>query len=442
MRSHWPRQLTTPVLAIALAACSDSGGLGTSLQDMVLDFCSGADTPVFIALQNEGQGWTRLNPDGNGTITFRATNKVGLAFVYQTGTSSYFTDVLYTTRDELEPLANAACPESFGAKILNGSVASVSGAASADITMGSDYTQVTPPPSTFTLSGLVSSPLDLVASRSDFVLGVYVPNRVIVRRSVNLNSGATIPALDFSATEALAPTATLATITGYANSDNTSVLVDFSTATTPFHPLFTRTGLSSNTVTIYGIPGSLTQPGDAHVLTVRGLSSTGNSYRVSEQYYRDAVDRFVTLGAALNAPAVTTIPGTGPLRLSTSLQAQTDYPSFANATHSQSGHVFSVTGTAAYFGGVPATWVLDVPDLSAVNGFSTSYGLLSGASTTSYAEAYSGTLATFFGVFAEGGSLKFAGRLAGAPLAQLSVSGESRPTPRSRFAPGRAIVRR
>jgi hypothetical protein len=195
-------------------------------------------------------------------------------------------------------------------------------------------------------------------------------------------------------------------------------------------------------VTIYGIPASLTQPGDAHILTVHAQSSSGNSYRVSEQYYRDAVDRFASLGVALSAPTVTTIVSTPTLRLSTSLPSQADYPSFANATHSQPGRVVSVTGTAPYFGATPSTWVLDVPDLSAVSGFSTSYGLQSGASTTSYAEGYSGTLATFFGALTEGGSLKFAGRLSGAPLAQLSVTGAARDIHRSRFAPGRAIVRR
>src|SRR6185503_18260258 len=215
MRSRSTRPLALPLLALALAGCSDSG-TGSDLSDLVLDFCSGADTPVFIGLQNEGQAWTRLLPDAQGTITFRASNKIGLAFVYQTGASSYFTDVLYVTRDEIEPLANAACPEVVGSKLLNGSVAAVSGAATADITMANSYVQVTPPPSTFSLSELPSGPQDLIASRSDFVLGVYAPNRVIVRRSVNLTSGATIPALDFAATEALSPTASNATISGFA----------------------------------------------------------------------------------------------------------------------------------------------------------------------------------------------------------------------------------
>ena len=442
MRSRSTRPLALPLLALALAGCSDSG-TGSDLSDLVLDFCSGADTPVFIGLQNEGQAWTRLLPDAQGTITFRASNKIGLAFVYQTGASSYFTDVLYVTRDEIEPLANAACPEVVGSKLLNGSVAAVSGAASADITMADSYAQVTPPPSTFSLSNLPSGPQDLVASRSDFVLGVYAPNRVIVRRSVNLTSGATIPALDFAAAEALSPTASNATISGFAASDNTTVTVDFSTATTAFHPLFFRSNVPSSSQTIYGVPGILTQAGDAHILTVRALSSSGNSYRVQEQYYRDPADKLVALGAALNAPTITTLASTPSVRLSTSLPSQSDYASFANVTHRQSSRTVSVTGTAGYFGGTPTTWVLDMPDLSTVSGFAaTTYGLSSGTSTESFAEAYSGTLPTFFGAFVDGGSLKFAGRLAGAALIQLSRTEATRSVRRSHFAPRHSIVGR
>lgn len=440
MRARWTRRLAPPILAAAIAGCSDSGGLGNNLADLVLDFCSGADTPVFVALQNEGQGWSRLTPDGSGTIAFRASNKVGLAFVYQTGASSYFTDVLYTTRDELRPLANAACPEGVGSKVLNGSVASVSGGAAADITMGDAYALVVPPPSTFTLTALVSTPLDLVASRSDFVLGVYAPNRVIVRRSVNLTSGATIPALDFAANEALSPTATNATISGYSANDNTTVAVDFSTATTPYHPLYYRANVPSSAQTVYGVPGTLTQAGDIHVLTVRALSASGNSYRVQEQYYRDPSDKVVSLGAALSAPVVTTLSSTPSLRLATSLPSQADYGSFGNVTHTQTGRTVSVTATAAYVGGTPAAWQLDVPDLSTVSGFSaTAYGLQAGASTTTYAEAYSGTLATFFGSFVDGGSLKFAGRLAGAGLGQALRADAAEPTRRPRVSTRRAI---
>lgn len=441
MRSSWTTRLAVPLLAGAIMGCSDTGGPGNAT-DLIIDFCSGSDTPVFIAFQNEGQSWTRLTPDGNGTIAFRASNKVGLALVYQTGGSAFFTDILYTTREELEPLANNTCGEQLGTKTLNGSVASVSGTASADVTMGADYVQVTPPPSTFTLGGLVSGPLDLIASRSDFVLGVYSPNRVIVRRGVNLTSQATIPALDFAATEALVPATGIASIAGFASGDNTSLFVDFSTATTPYHPLYQRIGVPSASQPIFGIPSSLTQSGDVHILTVRALSNSGNSYRVVEQYYQVPGDRTVSLGAALSAPSVTTLSSTPYLRLGTTLPAQSDYPSFANVTHTQTSRIVSVTGTEAYFGGTPGSWVLDIPDLSTVSGFSQSFALQSGVSTQSYAEAYGGTLAAFFGAFADNESLRFAGRLSGAALAQMYGADAGRNTRRSRFSAGRASVRR
>jgi len=130
------------------------------------------------------------------------------------------------------------------------------------------------------------------------------------------------------------------------------------------------------------------------------------------------------------------------LRLGTSLPSQADYPSFGNATHTQSGRTVSVTGTAAYFGGTPATWLLDIPDFSSVSGFSSSFALQSGTSTQTYAEAYSGTLAAFFGAFADNESLSFAGRLSGASLVQMFRTQEARSARRSRFSVGRASVRR
>jgi hypothetical protein len=436
MSSRWTRRAVLPLLVLTAASCSDSG-TGSNLTDMVLDFCSGADTPVFIALQNEGQNWERITPDANGTIAFRATNKVGLAFVYQINTA-FFTDILYTTRDELQPLANAACPELFGTKILNGSVASVSGTAAAEITVAGDNVSVQPPPSTFTLSGLPSGPIDLLASRNDFVLGVYAPNRVIVRRNVNLTTGATIPALDFAASEAVVPAQNSLAISGFSTSDNTQVFEDFSTVTTT-HALWSESQISSNTLTIYGFPSSLTQVGDLHILTVRAFSNTGNSYRVSEQYYRDPANRTAGLGTALNAPTVTTIASTPYLRLSASLPSQADYSSFASVRHSQGARTVSVTATSGYFGVTPGTWVLDIPDLSGVSGFSSSSYALQAGSAQSDVEAYSGTLSEFFGVFDEGGNLKLAGRLAGTGLAQASVAPGGPPEGRSRFA-GRRVT--
>ena len=138
---------------------------------------------------------------------------------------------------------------------------------------------------------------------------------------------------------------------------------------------------------------------------------------------------------------MSTISTGSALRLSASLPSQTDYQSFASAVHRQGTRIVSVTGTAGYFGGTPTTWVLDMPDLAGVSGYSTTFGLSSALNTESYVEAYSGTIASFFGAFVEGGSLSFAGRLAGAPLAQLSVV-KARNAIRSRPGPGRAKIGR
>src|SRR5438874_4779593 len=386
MRIRRPIRFAIPFAFAAGFGCSDTTGID-NLNQLVLDFCSGSDTPVLAAVKNEGQPWTRVTPDASGTIVFRASDRVGLAFVYQFGASTY-TDVIYASVAELDPLANAACPEQLGSKTLNGSVASVSGSAVADVSMASESAALSPQSTTFSLSGIPSVPLDLIASRSDLVGGVYTPNRIIVRRSLNLLNGASIPVLDFGAAEALAPATNTVAIAGISPNDNSALSVDFSTATTT-HNLYTHPSISGSSQTIYGAPASLTQSGDLHILDVTAQSTTGSSYRVAQLHYQLPADKAMVLGATVNAPTVSTLSGAPALLLETSLPSQSDYPWFATATHYQGARTIAVTVTADYLGGTPSTWVMDIPDLSGVSGYSVqNYALQPGLGADTYVDAY------------------------------------------------------
>src|SRR3954471_17593197 len=177
MRRRWTRGLAISFLSVSFVACSDSTGPGLD-SELALDFCAD-DAPVFFAYQNDGAAWTALNPDASETYHVPATEKVGLAFVHQLG-SSYSTEVIYATRTELAPLAGVACTESSGSKTLNGSVTGVSLGSDVWITMADQTTVVSPPPSTFSLNFLPNGLLDLVANRDAFTVNSTVPDRVIV----------------------------------------------------------------------------------------------------------------------------------------------------------------------------------------------------------------------------------------------------------------------
>ena len=100
--------------------------------------------------------------------------------------------------------------------------------------------------------------------------------------------------------------------------------------------------------------------------------------RMSYGFFRAATDRTVSLGAAL-APATVTSVATAPYaRLRVQLASQADYNAFATATFAQSTRQATISASAAYFGGTPATWDLAVPDLAGVAGFDPTWGLRTG----------------------------------------------------------------
>lgn len=408
MSRRWITFLPLSAAAGLLAACSDSTGPVTGrLTSLALDFCA-ADAPVFFAYMNDGASWTALSADASHTYRFQATPKVAIAFVHQTPSTSA-TEVIYATSDELAPLSGIACTEASGAKTLNGNVAGVSAGADAWITMGDQTAQVFPPPDNFTLANLPDGPLDLVANRDAFTVSNTVPDRVIVRRGLNLTNGSTIPTLDFSAAEALAPATNSLSVTGLAANEDNFINLTFSTPTVRDHSLYYAARFTTTPQVIYHVPASLTQPGDFHTLDVYGQA--GSNYHGVLQFYRLAADRAAAFGPLLAAPAFTKV-GTSPVRLRMTLPVQPQYASFANAFYSQQGtlgRTVSVTGTSGYFSS-PSTWTLDMPDLSGLAGYPSSASLESGISTTSSAQAYGGSAALFFGgAPAEGATLKYAG---------------------------------
>src|SRR5687767_1092030 len=199
MRSRWKALVAAPVLAYS-TSCTDGIAIDTTLEELVLAFCS-SELPVWFAYQNEGGNWTRVQPDANNAFVFEASDKVAIAMTSDFGTSR-LTDVFYAHIDELRPLSNKACTETTGTKTVNGSVAGVSTIETARISMSARSTTASSLNSGWTLTNVANSPQDLIAVRGAGSVGI--PNRVIVRRAQNPVSGATLSVLDFGATEALA----------------------------------------------------------------------------------------------------------------------------------------------------------------------------------------------------------------------------------------------
>lgn len=104
----------------------------------------------------------------------------------------------------------------------------------------------------------------------------------------------------------------------------------------------------------------------------------------------------VSFGPRASGAAVTTVATTPYLRPRGQVASQTTYTAAAVAEFGQGNRTVAVAASAAYFGSAPATWTLDVPDLSAA-GYDPAWALASGQATGWRVYAAGGDVLPFFG---------------------------------------------
>jgi len=184
-----------PALALAVltaSACDNSTepkpGDNTK-SNISLDFCTGG-VPVWLAVQNEGESWKQITGNSSGTFTFEATSKVSIAAVTSRA-GDYSTEILNVSRDELQGISGKACKEGTGTKSLSGTVAGLTGQQVARISMADAVTGASVGNPGYTLAGIPDGAHDLVVTRRA-TSGTQPPDRIIVRRGLNLQNGATI----------------------------------------------------------------------------------------------------------------------------------------------------------------------------------------------------------------------------------------------------------
>jgi hypothetical protein len=432
-------------LAALVAACSDGVGPNRTIAGrLTLDFCSN-ESPVFFAYRNDGGNWTSVSESADNSFTFDVTEKVGIAMTFDFG-DEILTDVYYATRTELLPLSDKACNESVGAKTVNGSVSNVATGEQAYVSMGGSEIVVAPPPSTFSLTSVPSGPQDLIAHREVTTIEGLAPDRVVIRRAQNPVSGATLAALDFSAATSDPLTVNLASITGLTGGEDNYLDVYFETALGTEHTLWLAPLFSTSTQTLYGIPAALTQSGDLHRLDLQAEATSGATYRVVRRWYRNPANQSLSLGPNLPTPGITSAGTTPYLRLRASLPSQPDYGSFATAYFIQGTSFLRsvfVTETSGYRGGTPATWTLEIPNLSSTGDYPADAGLVSGSGTQWFVEAFDGSLGDFIGSTpTEGATVRWAGRTSSVTLLRAEGSAGERSRGRPAFLDQRVIRRK
>jgi hypothetical protein len=401
---EWVRRSAKLIIGVAAVACSGDGSSGPGTIDpptssIVLDFCL-QSVPVFFAYKNGNDAWTRVLPDANGSFTFMAAPKVGITFIRGREVQTY-----YTTSEELKEVSGLEC-HTDGTKMLSGSLANLGPAtpagdpAYAIIAAGTSRANGS---GAFTLASVPDGRFDLVGVTYAYASQAIAPTKAIIRRDLLLSSGSTLPVLDFASNEA-APIAThRLTVTGGLSSDFNYIFVDFTTASGTgqnWQDALAERG----PLTFHAIPASLLVNGDLHELAFHASTVDFLSDRGAILYFREPSDKSVALGPALNQPTFLKTATTPYVRIRGTLASQAEYGSAVRFHYFEAlgGEIggereWHVTGTAGYFGGTPATWELEMPDLSAVPGFSSFYSSEASDFVIPEAEALSSLVGLFIG---------------------------------------------
>lgn len=432
------------LLALAWATACDSAAEPETQNplDLALDFCSN-DIPVWIAYRNQGEGWTRLTPTADGTVSFTATNDVSLAFVHQNG-ADYRTEFIHAANFELEDVSGLTCREESGVKTVNGTVSGVVGSQVSLVGMSYSSVYLSAAQTSFSLTNLPERPLDVVATRVNIVGTSQSADRIIIRRSQNFLNAASMPVLNFGGSEAVTPTAFGLTVSGVGTNEQAFIANYFTSQLETSLLLSYSQPVLNGAHTAYGVPGAELAQGDYHTAFAVVVGADGES-RGSQRYFRVPGAQTLPIAAAMSAPTVQQAAATPYLRLRTTAARDAQYGQAIRADFVQessfSATSVAVTVTANYSGS--GSWDATMPDMSGVTGWQNAWGLsATGAPVDWTVTVYGGNPALLFGAPPNDGELvRFAttpGSLAPAGAARAAAPGTMKRSARvlGRTGPG------
>lgn len=357
------------------------GGGGGSFN---LTFCN-ADAPIWVAQQSGGGTWSRVLPSAGTTYPFTFTSaNGGIAFVVPDGTGNDL-NIVYGTTAEFTALGGTANLSDCGAKTVNGTVANVGATEIASISLGfspAQVSSVSPGYPAFVLNNVAEGNLDLVASRADFT--TFLANKIIIRHNQNIANNGSLAVLDFDAAEAFNPGTANVTVTGL-GSDEASVISSFTgvygSRTNGTLSLISSYTNASGAQPFAAVPlANLSALELNQLMAFAEVSTNSNAVRSAGVYFRAPANQTVAMGPVINTPTVTKAATAPVVRPRMQLTSQAQYNRLINTSYEQAGlnKDVNVFATAAYYGGLPATWDVTVPDLSGVTGWNNAWGLQDG----------------------------------------------------------------
>ena len=346
-------------------------------------FCSNTDIPIWVAAQNGTGAWQQVI-GSNNSYSFNITTSGGIAYVTQNSASNYEVNFFFGSLTELQSQGTTICPTA-ATKSVNGTVANYGSSTQAQVTLGSAFQQITAPATAFTLTGVPSGTVDLVAARQGFDIANpqagAVTNKLIIRRNLNPAAGSTLPVLDFGAAEAFDPVSRTVTVNGAAAGEQLFASSTYFTTNQGFAILGSGL-LTGNSGTFVGVPTAQQVSTDLHILNAFATNTSGGtstSSRIATTVFKDAVNKTLTLGAALSTPTFTTLASAPYLRTRVQLARQTDYDKYWVLGYGQTARSVSVLYSAAYLGANPVDF--SFPDFTGVSGWQNTWAPVTGTQT-------------------------------------------------------------
>lgn len=437
---------------LAVQVTPSAGGSG----NITLSFasCDPSQVPIWFAVKNGTGAWTRITQGTNNTFTFAITSEGGVAYVTRSA-SGYGTTVVLLSEGEAASIAtgNICGTPHEGTRSLTTNVLN-SGTQTVTVTLGGAKTVFKSPanqPSSgtpFTLNNFPAGRRDLIAARSVIQMdGTTGLQRLVLRRNTAYPSSATPPVIDFAGPESFAPLARFILVSNLGG-DQSLISESFMTTNGESASFFESIGRffpagGSDGVPWVALPDSLLLPGDFHVFFIDAAPQGGNgdAGRFAGLMLHAppaAAPASVTFGPPLAIPSVTTLSTTPNVRMRAQLASQAAYNVAAGAGFTQDSSAVEVLVTAAYTRGAPATWTIDIPDLSSA-GYDPAWGLKTGVPVTWEVSALGGAVLPFLGATPVDGALVVGAGVGGSPSGSMQRVWPKRVHASSRLigAPGR-----
>jgi len=341
---------------------------------------------MWLAFQDGDGAWTRALPTtSNGNVVFQTTiasPRGGIATVFQAGSGLTSLQVLFGAPEELS-IVGFTNPRFCGPAVVKALLGSVAGLDSAEfaIIRAGFFAEALAHPAAggeFVLNVLPPGPQDILATRVVSTNGIDSIPHMILRRSVDLPDGATLPVLDFAAPEAFAPAVANVSLSGTGGG---GAAISTRLITNSFNSTFgVVTGQDIGMTRPYvAVPEARLLPGDLQVLFASGHGAVPNSLRSAGRYFHAVHDYTLDLGADVIPPTFSTIATSPTLRLRARFVNQTEYGRETSVSYQEdSTRLVSVSMTQQYAqqaGNVYGVYDLVIPELTGVAGFQRGWAL-------------------------------------------------------------------